>query len=194
MITPGDFFNKKVEGFTLIEILVSIGVMSIIAGISISIFLSLSSAYDKANVVSTVNQEGSRVMEQMVRTIRNASNAVEIASPSGVRLTIPRQAGNLEYSSNGGCTQVELYYDDPSNSIRKTTSSCDGTSLCPSGNPCVLTSTTVEVSSASYDVTENDDSPDQVRISLVLRQEPSLSDPEQQASQQFERSVLTRGY
>lgn len=187
-------FSKSGPGFTLIEILVSMGVVSIIAGISITIFLSLSSAYDKANVVSTVNQEGSRVMEQIVRTIRNASNATELTSPAGVRLAIPRQSGNLEYSSNGGCTQVDVYYDDPSNSLRKVTSSCDSTPLCPSANPCVLTSSTVEVSSSSFDVAANDDSPDQVRINFVMRQEPSLSDPEQQASQQFDRSVLTRGY
>ena len=182
------------RGFTLIEVLISIGVMSLISGIIITIFLAISSAYDKASVVSSVNQDGSRIMEQVVRAIRNGTEAVETFSPVGITLTVPRTSGNLEYSSNGGCTTVNLYFDDTTDSLKKSASSCDGTAVCSTASPCTLTSADVTVSSATFSVIANDDGPDQVHVDFVLRQKPSLSDPEQQASQEFERTVSTRGY
>jgi len=194
------FSINSLSGFTLIELLVSVGVLGIIASISITAFLSLSSSYDKANVITRVNHEGTRIMELLVRVIRNASDAQLVGN--ALVLTIPKELSNLEYSSNGNCTQVELVVDTSTTNafIKKYTDVslspylCAGTPICSDSNPCKLTSDDVHVRTLSFNVVPSNLQPDQVTITFELQQSKSLSDPEQKTALEFKRTVSTRGY
>ncbi len=183
---------SKYSGFTLIELLVSIGLIMAIAGVSITAFISLTGAYDKADVVTQVNHEGLRVMEQLVRTIRSAEDATSVYSNTGVQLTIPNSDSNLEYASNGNCSTVTIYLSN--GKLYKKTSDCDGTSTCSSGDGCELTSSTVTVDSFTANVDESVVDPDKVTIALKLSQSDALSDVHGQATLEFKRIVITRGY
>jgi prepilin-type N-terminal cleavage/methylation domain-containing protein len=190
--------NALSGGFTLIELLVAMGVLAIISGIAISIFITLSSSYDKASVVSTVNSEGTRIMELIARTIRNSSS-VESISSQRIQLTIGHEAENLEYSTNGQCGLVDIYYDSATKTIQKSTpvagGNCVSTPVCPDTNPCILSADIVDVNNdLVFTVTSPVDTPASVRVVFTLKQDASLSDPQQQSSQQFERVILTRGY
>lgn len=180
------------SGFTLIELLVSIGLIMAISGVSIAAFVSLTGAYDKADVVTQVNHEGLRVMEQLVRTIRSAEDASEISSPSGVTLSIPMSESNLEYASNGNCETVMIYAED--GKLYKKTEDCEGTASCPTG--CELTSDTVTVPVDGFDVSVEDSvtDPDKVSIVLKLTQSDAMTDVHGQAKLEFKRIVITRGY
>lgn len=171
----------------------------IISGVIISSFISLSAAYDKADVVTSVNHEGTRVVEQMTRIVRSAQDASQDGL-NGIILQVPPEQGNLEYKTNGNCTEVKIYLIPGSgttpSSIAKTTDNCSGTSVCPVGSPCILTSTDVNVVLFAPIVTEYASNPDIVLIKFDLQQKPSLSnpDPETKTALKFERSVSTRGY
>jgi len=186
--------NQNMNGYTLIELLISIGVLGLVSGVIISSFLSLSAAYDKADVVVKVNHEGSRIMEQLSRLIRSSHEAT--LSGSNLILTIPADNSNLEYKANGNCTQEEIYWSNGSNpwSINKRSSSCASPAVCSVSTPCVLTSTDVHVENLVFNVTEYPNQPDIVSITFELQQNQSLSDPQQQSSMTFERVVSTRGY
>lgn len=191
------FCQSKQRGFTLIEVLVSMGVLSIISGIAITIFVTVSSSYDKANVIKTLNSEGNQVMERVTRAVRSATGATQV-SPSRLRLEIPRESDNLEYSNNGECTQIEIFKDGTNIKKQAINSSCDdlGNAPCTESAPCLLTNDNVEVTDLVFGVTVNNNGPEHIKINLSLRQDPSLSnpDPQQQASVDFESTVLTRGY
>jgi len=191
-------FNFQLNtGFTLVEILISIGIVSIIAGIGISIFVALNATYDKAAVVTNLTHEGGRVMEVISRAVRSASDAQSLSGGSTLQLTIPREDNNLEYANNGQCSQVEIFYHSPTLSVRKQSliASCeDGSPPCLTTAPCVLTSDGIDVLDLVFTVTDNVNAPDAVVIDFNIRQDASLSDPQQQASQQFQKTVLTRGY
>lgn len=178
-------------GFTLIELLVSIGVLGVITGVLITTFLALTSAYDRADVVTKVNHEGNRIMELLTRMIRNASSVSSSISTT-IDLTIPEEVSNIEYSSNGGCTEVEIALS--SSTIVKTTTSCSGTALCPGPSGCILNTSEVEVTELNFTVTSSGNNPDLVEIEFGLVQDQTLSDPEQRGEMEFNRVVTTRGY
>ncbi len=183
------------KGFTLIELLISIGVLALVTGVIISSFLSLSAAYDKADVVVKVNHEGSRIMEQLSRLIRSAHEAT-LNGTNNLVLTIPTDDSNLEYKANGNCTQEEIYWNTSSTpkSINKRSSLCTLPAVCSVATPCVLTSTDVHVKNLVFSVTGYPNQPDIVSITFELQQNQSLSDPQQQSAMKFERVVSTRGY
>lgn len=193
----------KTNGFTIIELLVAVGVLSLIGGISITVFLALNSSYDKADVVTKINQEGNRVMEQISRAVKNSTDVGPSGSGTNLQLTIPKNASNLEFSTNGNCTQTNIYLFDEGGgryTVRKSSpaASCDLTPVCPEGaNACVLNTGDVNVlpGGFSFNVTQVNGGPDRVVIQLELQQSSgSIADPERQSSLHFDRVALTRGY
>ena len=68
-------------GFTLVELLVSIALLSIMAGIGISIYAVINSSYDQSQALSLMQTQGSQVLEVIERSIRG-SNRAEVISDS----------------------------------------------------------------------------------------------------------------
>lgn len=66
----------KKYGFTLIEVLVVIGVLSVIAVLILTIFSRSLRGNNKAQILSAIKQNGQSVLENMDKTIRNADNVV----------------------------------------------------------------------------------------------------------------------
>lgn len=62
-------------GFTLVELLVVIGIMAIIGGIATDLFVSIFKGANKANVINEVKQNGNLALDIMERSIRNAKTA-----------------------------------------------------------------------------------------------------------------------
>jgi prepilin-type N-terminal cleavage/methylation domain-containing protein len=66
--------NIKEKGFTLLEILVVIGIIGIITGITSDIFIQIIKASNKANIVTEIKQNGDAVLNQLDRLVRNADS------------------------------------------------------------------------------------------------------------------------
>jgi len=62
--------NKK--GFTLVELLVSIGLVFIIGTIGTSVIASILRSYNKAHIINEIEQNGNYVLSLMESQIRNA--------------------------------------------------------------------------------------------------------------------------
>ncbi|MCA9391847.1 type II secretion system protein [candidate division WWE3 bacterium] len=191
---------KNNEGFTLVELLVTITVLGVITGVMITTFISLSSAYDKADVITQINHEGLRSMEQIVRMVRNSYNAT-VNGTTELILDIPDDSSNVEYSTNGSCKTVTLTHvvNQPSspNVITKVASDCAGTPSCSALAPCSLTSSDVSVNNLDFTLKEGGTDPDLVTITFDLEQgkDSSLNlDTAEKSSLEFVRNVLTRGY
>jgi len=82
-------------GFTLIEIVVVAGVMSLFSITLIGVFLATLRGETKSQVTQLVHQEGDLVIKQMSRTIREAETVV----CNGSQATVTMPAGNtIRYS------------------------------------------------------------------------------------------------
>lgn len=74
---------KKISNaFTLVEILVVISVLSVVGVIILTIFTRTLKGNNKAQILSSIKQNGQAVLENMDKTIRGADNPVVCISPS----------------------------------------------------------------------------------------------------------------
>ena len=81
------------NGFTLVELLVSIGLVLIIGTIGTSVIASILRSYNKAHIINEIEQNGSYVLSLMESQIRNAAS-VSPTSGTTQTLTITPQEGD----------------------------------------------------------------------------------------------------
>lgn len=105
------------QGFSLIELLVSIALLGIIAGIGVSLFAIINNAYNRADAVSRMQTQGQQSLEQVERSIRSASGVQLLSSTDPgcsatqcLVLTVP--AASIEYTLNGGCSLTGYSWTD----------------------------------------------------------------------------------
>jgi len=119
---PADQRTASPAGFTLVEMLVSILIISIISSASYSIFISLNRSYTTQNVASAVQQRMRAATDYMIRDIRIAGlDPLRIggfgmvsATPTALRFTADKNmdgdtndaAEDVTYSVAGGNLQL----------------------------------------------------------------------------------------
>ena len=87
--------SRRREGFTLLELLVVIGIISILGVITADIFSNVTRSYNKAEIINRVQRTGNTVLAQMTKEIRNARQVVSpTPGSSGSSLTIKDFSGN----------------------------------------------------------------------------------------------------
>jgi len=82
--------NTK-RGFTLLELLVVASVTAIIGAMAASIFISISRAYNKANIIAEIEQNGNLALTTMSNEIRNALSVSRITGSDGEGIEITDQ-------------------------------------------------------------------------------------------------------
>lgn len=103
---------RTLDGFTLIEILVVVLVMSIIATVAGDVLISVLRSANKANILNEVNQNGNFVLSTIESTARNAkcaytnsANLVIIDQYNQInefRFGVENGAGVVQKATSGG--------------------------------------------------------------------------------------------
>src|SRR3990172_5431620 len=75
-----EFESKNLKGFTLVEFLVVLGLLSLTIGITLLFLTSILRGINKASVTNEVKQNGQLVVDTLERQIRNSTDA---DSPDG---------------------------------------------------------------------------------------------------------------
>ncbi len=101
------------RGFTLIELLVVIVILSIIAGVSSSIFLSVIRSNNKANIINEIQQNGNIIMQTLEASLRNARSvtdptASEVNTPSAALTYLDKLNNTVSYRFNSGKIQKQV--------------------------------------------------------------------------------------
>ena len=173
---------NKNKGFTLIEILVVVGILAIIAVVSSNMFFTVFKSSGKTKVLTKVKQNGDYALTVMERLIRDSQ---EVSS-----------------SCTSGMASIKVKRFDGS----EITFSCDlAQGLIASSSGQRLTSSEVKVDSCSFDcgcptAYPNCTSegtkfyPKTVTIKFTLSQVGATVRPEEEAIINFQTTVSTRNY
>ena len=176
--------RKTQRGFTLVEILVVVGILGIIAVVASTIFFTTLRSAGKTKVLTTVKQNGDYALTVMERLIRDSQ---EVSS-----------------SCTSGMTSITVKRFDGS----EITFSCDLTpdrSLIASSSGQRLTSSDVKVDKCSFDCScpaayadctsqGTKFYPKTVTIKFTLSQVATTVRPEEEATIDFQTTVSTRNY
>ena len=201
----GDCRNK---GVTLIELIVALAVLAVVAGVGITIFLSINQAYSKSVIIGKLRTEGTRVMEEMSRVIRSGTNLEGVSGtcsgspPVCTGLHVDLNKNSLEYEQNGNCETVEfqLVGADAAHNNRITKAVTGGTECVSPIGAGVVTdddrTTGVDVQNLEFTIIDGGGVyPDKVTINLKLGQGLDVpSRREYKAVVNLRETVSTRQY
>ncbi|MDP3778754.1 MAG: type II secretion system protein [bacterium] len=158
------------EGFTLVELIVAIGMFSVVVVSAIALMISTFNAQAKAIAVKDVIDNGRFTLELMTRELRTATGVVYTATPPA---NCPRRG--LEYTSYNQAVPEERFYywedtdgDGSPDAIMRVAMPSAGSVDCITAPPQQFTSPGIVVDNWILNITGNDPSPDdgQPRITI----------------------------
>ena len=171
--------RKISKGFTLIEILVVIGLLGIIVAVGSNMFFTTLKSSTKSKILTVVKQNGDYALTIMERLIRDSEkvivNSDGVLCEAGMnKLKVKRLDGSeIEFTCEGEGTAGSLI---ASNSAR-------------------LTSPEVKIDNCSFDCfSQGEFYPQIVKINFTLSQLAETIRVEEQAIIDFEATVTTRNF
>ena len=135
--------TRPVHGFTLIELIVSVGLFSIVIVIAMSAYLSLISLDRKARAVNDVMTNLSFVTENMSRSIRTGTNYDCGGTGAPVPTDCSSGANSFSFTDEDGQTDTYLL----SNGTIKT---CLNANACTGSSATVLTDSRVNITNLMF--------------------------------------------
>lgn len=163
------------RGFTLVELLTVIGILSVIGSIVVSVvFISLSGA-KKSDTVEILRQNGDNTLSQMVKSIRYAKS---LDSPASC--VVPTSTSSITVTSLESNAQ--------------TTYSCSGTTIASNG-ASLLNTNVVTTQSCRFTCSQTSlQTPPTITIDFTLIPVGAGNLVETKATVPFQSSVTLRNY
>jgi len=177
--------NKKTKiikqnfGFTMIEILVVIGILGVIATIGTSMFFTTFRSSTKTKILSTVKQNGDYALSVMERIVRDSQEV--IANTETPSKTCEVDMKKIKVKRLDG-SEIEFSCEEAANSFI-------------ASNSAALTSSEVKLDSCYFDcITEGDFYPQNVVIRFTLSQATATTRSEEQAKVDFRTTITLRNF
>jgi prepilin-type N-terminal cleavage/methylation domain-containing protein len=166
--------NKKQKGFTLVELLVVVGIIIIVMGFTGDIVLSLVRSYGKTKITNDLEQTGNYVMLKLEKELRTASGLSNVLN---TQLTLQRTSEGtgiyVTYRKSGDLFQR----------CQSTTTTCTSfENLLPS-----------DIAVKNSDIfTTISDSPQTVRVKLILEPSGTVVNPAFTGSIELSQTIVLR--
>lgn len=177
-ILPSTISSKNGGGFTLIEVLVYIGVLGIVIVVTSSFLIWSTHSNNKAKIMKETLDQTRRAMEIMIYEIKEAKS-IYIPTTTSTQLSLE----TLHYLPEGEKTSYIDFY-------------LCGTQLClkkESQNPITLTSDKVEVNSLVFTQVITGQIPS-IQVELKVDYKNPSNQPEYQASVNLTSTASLRSY
>lgn len=165
--------RKTETGFTLVEILVVIGLLAIVVALGSNMFFTTLRGSTKSKTLTIVKQNGDYALSVMERLIRDSEKVI-LCEAGMNELKVKRLDGSeIEFTCEGEGTADSLIASNSAN----------------------LTSSEVKVDSCSFDCfSQGDFYPQVVSIDFTLSQAVETTRLEEQAAVNFRTTVTTRNF
>ena len=178
---------KKIDGFTLIETLVSLAILGVVLTVSVSAFLTVLTRSTKVQVVRAIESDGQyalRIVEEMVkraeRVLTNFDGQDCEEAMNYLRIK----------NADGGITEFSCLDEGL---VSGFIASSSGGAL--GGEDRRLTSPMVRLDDCYFDCSSGGvDKPDQIGIYFTLSQSGDTSRVNEQAASVFQSAVTLRNY
>lgn len=169
------------NGFTLIEILVSTGIIALISGVSAQIFLTASRNAVKSDLIRNIKQNGEYSLESMSRMIQSARSIPACTGASSASFAIENQ--------DDGVTTFGCVLDGTVPRIAS--GSAIGTAYLTTAG-LTLGGATCAQSSLTFLCTPRSGLPSTVQITFTLSQIGDQTKAYEEASVPFQTTVMLR--
>jgi len=168
----------KRQGFTLLEMMVTIALISLISIVLSQVFISTLRSNKKTDILKEVKQNGNLALESMSRMIQNAkrvtcvtANTLAIVNPDGETTTISCLLDDANTRLASSSASQTVFLSSPQVSL--------GGVVC-------------ESSSLQFTCDDTSGLPSRVTVVFHLSQAGSPGDQFEQASEDFQTSVTMR--
>ena len=169
-------FRRRRSGFTLIEIIVVVGILGIVTVMGTNLFFSILRGSTKTKILQLVKQNGDYAISVMGRMIRNArsvnggGSSITIVNPDGMPTTF-------------SCGDIDIPLDGKSE-------------IASNGARLISNEVKVENCSGIFSVTPGEVgvSPAAVTINFTLSQAGVTTRLEERASVSFQTTISLRNY
>lgn len=169
------YLNENSQGYTMIEILVVVGILGLIATMGSSMFFSILKGSAKTQILNQIKQSGDYALEVMERTVRGAASVS--VNGDGDVLTVTGLGGdNIIFS----CEKI-----GDERKIASGGASLIGETVKVAGNCEDVFGVTPGIEGAR---------PTIVQIDFKLTQAADTPRPEERAEMDFKTSVTLRNY
>ncbi len=168
------------KGFTLVELLVSIGLVLIIGTVGTSIITSILRSYNKASIINEIEQNGNYVLSLMESQIRNAASVSPTDTTTQTLTVTPQEGSPITFSVTTGAGGIGV--------VQKTV---EGVAEILT-NDDLVSGVSVDTTNSQFVVSGT--TPSSVQIILQLRQ--ALNAPgrvDYQAATTLQTTVVVRG-
>ena len=155
------------KGFTLVELLIVVGLVLIISTVGTSIITSILRSYNKAHIINEIEQNGNYVLSLMESQIRNARSVLVDGTGKILEVT-PQDGPSITFAITGSPGVVQK-------------------------NGETLTGDAVAVVVADSGFTVTGTSPQTVTIVLKIRQSSTITRIDYQAETTLRTTVVVRG-
>lgn len=130
------------KGFTLVELIVSVGLLSVVIVIAMSAYLSLISLDRKARATNDVMTNLSFAVEAMSRSIRTGTN-YDCGGIGGIA-NCTNGSNYFSFVDENGQTDTFLLKSDG------TVGTCANSSVCTSGNATSITDPRIQITNLTF--------------------------------------------
>lgn len=179
--------TREEDGFTLVEMIVVVALLSIVGLIAVEIFFTSLRGSTKTEILKEIKQNGGYAITTMEIMIRNAQGVVSSCSGVSGSITIENSDGNDTTFQCDWHDDVAKIASVSGATTRRLTSK--NVSLAPPGTPPGCTASTLQFTCSS-----SPGKPETVAIQFTLNQRSSATRPEERASATFETTVSLRTY
>ena len=173
------FWKNKSKGFSIVEIIVSTGIVAFVLALLISLIYQLNYLNSKVKINDDVLENGKRLMETIAYEIRGAKSIyMPTSSLNQLSLETTRYLANDEISSF-----IDFFICDSNVCIKKESQQ----------NPLPLISDDVEVEELEFTTIINETAPS-VQINLSVRKKNPTNDQQNYSSINLTSTVALRNY
>lgn len=134
------------RAFTLVELIVSVGLFSIVIVIAMSAYLSLISLDRKARATNDVMTNLSFVIESMSRSIRTGTN-YDCGGAIGTITNCPSGANYFSFVNENNQTDTYLFY---TSNGKGTIGVCLNSNVCTAGSAATLTDPRINITNFTF--------------------------------------------
>lgn len=158
------------KGFSLVELLVYMGLLSVLVGVLSMVFASIVDVQLRSESASSVDQNGRYILSKLLYDVRSATSVSTPASPGNTSSTLQMLVNNITYTYSLNGTNLQLVNNYGTN---------------------VLNGYDTQVSAVSFKRLGAGDSNDTIQVSFTLT---SITQPHGRAESRTFQTTLSRDY